>query len=184
MSTLPRSVLLTYDDLREMPDDRNRYELFEGELQVTPAPGLPHQRAAFRLAVQLTGYVDRHALGEIFMAPCDVVLSETNVIQPDVLFVARASRARLLDTHIKGPPDLAVEVVSPSTALRDQGAKLKLYAQYGVPNYWIVDPLKRAIRALALHEGEYREVAAARGEEPFSAPPFPELTFPLSELWR
>ena len=85
---------------------------------------------------------------------------------------------------IRGAPDLVVEILSPSTARRDREAKMKLYAQYGVSNYWLINPDTREVVAYALQDGDYRQTALARDDEAFSAPPFPDLAIPLGKLWR
>ena len=183
MISRTHGVVLTYDDLLHMPDDRNRYELFEGVLEVTPAPGTGHQIAVLNLAVLLAGHVRRRRLGKVFVAPCDVLLSNTSVVEPDLFFVAREGRAAILPRYVQGPPDLVVEVLSPSTAQRDQGAKRQLYAAFGVPHYWVLDPQARQVTAYVLESGEYRQTAVARGDEQLAAPPFPDLVIPLAELW-
>jgi Uma2 family endonuclease len=183
MTAGAHGVVLTYDDLRQMPEDGRRYEIMEGVLQVSPSPGTAHQRATTRLAWFLHGHTSERGLGEVFVAPCDVVLSQTSVVEPDLLFVAVGGRAIIRPAYVEGPPDLVVEVLSPSTAARDLGAKRQLYATFGVPFYWIVDPITRTIAAHALQDGEYREIARAQGDATFSAPPFLDLAIPLSALW-
>src|SRR3954468_16694708 len=156
MTAETHGAVLTYDDLKQMPDDRNRYEIIEGVLHVTPAPNAGHQRAVLRLARPLDEHVTVNGLGEVFIAPFDVKLDEKSVVQPDVLFVARNGRAVNLGSHIVGPPDLVIEVLSPSTTGRDMRTKWQLYAAHGVPHYWYVDTDARQITALALRDGEYR----------------------------
>ena len=183
MATQRERAGLTYDDYRQLPDDRNRYELFEGELQVTPAPGTIHQIVVSKLFLALGPHVRRRRLGLVLVAPCDVLLSATTVVQPDLLFVAGERREIVLPAYVKGPPDLVVEVVSPLTARRDFGEKRELYARFGVPFYWLVDPQSLEANADALQDGVYRRVASARADETFSAPPFPELRRRLGEVW-
>jgi Uma2 family endonuclease len=176
-------VVWTYADYCELPDDRNRYEILEGELVVNPAPNTGHQRAVGGLYLFLRNHVRRSRLGEVFLAPYDVLLSDTTVVQPDLLFVARERLAIVLPAHVVGPPDLVIEVLSPSTANRDQGLKRDLYARFGVPHYWLADPVGRELAGFDLHGGTYRQVAAARDEELFTASPFPDLQIPLAEVW-
>jgi Uma2 family endonuclease len=131
--------LYTVDDVRALPDDGNRYETIAGELFVTPAPTLRHQRVLARLHLLLGAYVERHGLGEVFFAPLDVVLGPMTLVEPDLLFVARDRSHVLTEREVAGAPDLAVEVVSPSTARTDRGRKRALYQDTHVREYWVVD---------------------------------------------
>lgn len=183
MAIQPEHVVLTYSDYLQLPSDRNRYELLQGELQVNPAPGTGHQTVVTNLAAILRDHVRPRHLGMVLVAPCDVLLTDITVVQPDVLFVSRERQAIVLSEHVRGAPDLVVEVLSPSTARADRHVKRQLYARYGVPHYWLLEPIQREAVAHSLVERIYQEIAAARGNETFAAPPFPELAIPLSELW-
>ena len=145
MATAPPAFKFTYEDYRTAPPDK-RYELLDGELLLTPAPNLRHQRLQLRLGTRLAHFIEERALGELFFAPCDVVLSDTDVVQPDLLFVSR-ERRRLLSSgdNVRGAPDLVVEILSPATADRDRGYKHALYAKHGVQEYWLVDPAAETI---------------------------------------
>ncbi len=138
-------VKFTYEDYRTAPPDR-RYELLGGDLVMNPAPDLRHQRVQLRLARRLAGFIEERGLGELFIAPCDVVLSDTEVVQPDLLFVSR-EREHLLTSgdNVRGAPDLVIEILSPATAGRDRGYKRALYASHGVAEYWLVDPVAETI---------------------------------------
>jgi Uma2 family endonuclease len=183
MATRPNRVIFTYEDLLQFPEDGKRYEILEGELTVTPAPGMGHQNVVMMLGTLINNHVLAHQLGRVYSAPTDVQFSDVSVVQPDLLFVSAEHQAIILLTHVRGAPDLVVEVLSPSTARRDREAKMKLYAQYEVPNYWLLDPVAREAVAYALQEGDYRQVALAHDDETFSAPPFPDLAIPLGMLW-
>ena len=140
MATTEPVVKFTYEDYRTAPPDR-RYELLDGDLVMVPAPNLKHQKVQFRLGQKLGQFILDHELGEFFFAPCDVVLSDTDVVQPDLLFVSR-EREHLLSggENVRGAPDLVVEILSPATADRDRGYKRALYGRHGVMEYWLVDP--------------------------------------------
>jgi Uma2 family endonuclease len=125
----------------------------------------------------------QHRLGTVLVAPCDVLLSESTTLQPDLLFVARAREAIIQPAYVQGAPDLVVEVLSPTTAQRDRGAKRQLYAQFGVPSLWLADATERVMAAFVLEAGEYRQVALVRGDDDFSAPPFAELVIHLADVW-
>jgi Uma2 family endonuclease len=173
-SALPRSRPLTYDDLEQMPDDGHRYELIDGSLVVTPAPSAMHQRAVKRLLLLLD-----HAAPpdlEVFVAPFDVVLSVSTVMQPDVL-VAR--RADLTEKNLPAAPALAVEVLSPSTRRIDLGTKRLAFESAGVPSYWVVDPAEPSLTVFELDGGTYREVARVTGHEAYTARrPFAAVVVP------
>ena len=154
MVTAQRVFKFTYEDYRTAPPDK-RYELLDGDLVMTPAPNLKHQRVQVRLGERLARFVREHALGEFFFAPCDVVLSDTDVVQPDLLFVSK-ERAHLLSggDNVQGAPDLVVEILSPATAERDRGYKRALYAKHGVAEYWLVDPASETVWVHRLQDGE------------------------------
>ena len=148
MATVQPVFKFTYEDYRTAPSDK-RYELLDGDLVMTPSPNLKHQRVQLRLGRRLARFIEERALGEIFIAPCDVVLSDTDVVQPDLLFVSR-ERGHLLSggDNVRGAPDLVIEILSPATAERDWGYKRALYARHGVAEYWVVDP---AVKTIWIH---------------------------------
>jgi Uma2 family endonuclease len=183
MEDMSTRVVLTYRDYEALPADGRRYELHDGELQVTPAPGLLHQRLVGRIFVLLVQHVEQLGLGEVLVSPLDCILSDTTVVQPDVVYLEAARSSRASVRGIEGPPTLAVEIVSPSTARIDRGAKLQLYARHGIPHYWIVDPEARSVEAYVLTEGVFRIAGRLAGADRGSLPPFPGLTIALSTLW-
>jgi Uma2 family endonuclease len=174
---------LTYEDYAALPEDGNRYELFDGELVVSPAPRPRHQGASLALASCLLGHVRANGLGNVYTAPIDVILSPTTVLQPDVVFVATARQAIITERAIEGPPDLVVEILSPRTARRDRGAKAKLYARFGIANYWVLDPGTRTFEAFVLDGRKYRLAASATDVARIAAPPFAELDVDLASIW-
>ncbi len=145
---------LTYADYLRTSDDE-RYELLNGELVMPPAPLTGHQMISMALASRLYLYVNERGLGTVVAAPTDVVLSDTDVVQPDVLFVSSQRSQIVTRENVRGAPDLVVEILSPATAERDQTVKLGLYAQHGVIEYWIVDPDAKTIRVLLRGEGRF-----------------------------
>jgi Uma2 family endonuclease len=179
---MPTRALLTYSDYAALPDDGRRYELHQGELSVTPAPGVRHQRVILPLGSQLYEHVRARGLGEVLVAPTDCILSNVTVVQPDILYVATDRQAITSERGIEGAPTLVVEVLSPSTARLDRDRKMKLYAEHGVPYYWIVDPETRSIEAFALAGGEYA-LAARLTSEPAALPPFSDLTLDPASIW-
>lgn len=166
-----------------LPDDGRRYEIHEGELSVTPAPGIPHQLVIWNLYLLLRPHVDARALGTILLSPVDVILATTTVVQPDLVYVETARASLITRRGIEGSPSLAVEVISPSTPAIDRNTKLQLYARHRVPHYWIVDPEGRAIDAYELVDDGYRLVIRAAGAGALVLPPFPDLQFVPESLW-
>lgn len=177
-----RAGALTYRDLWHAPDDGNRWEIIGGEVFVTPAPFVPHQQVVFNLASVLRTHVRAHRLGQVLIAPVAVVLERPSGVQPDVVFVSRARRAIVQEKGIFGAPDLIVEVTSPSTASRDRGMKLDLYARTGVPYYWLVDPKRGTLRALRLAAERYQIEAEIARSGRFVPALFPRLTVRMREV--
>jgi Uma2 family endonuclease len=137
---------LTYDDLLLLPDDGRRHEIIDGVHYVTPSPSLSHQELVGRLYLSLGGFVeDRPDRGRVILAPFDVVFSFHDVVEPDLVFVSSDQIEILTEKNIRGTPALVIEVLSPSTRRRDQGIKLRLYERTGVREYWLIDPVGRAV---------------------------------------
>jgi Uma2 family endonuclease len=148
------AVKLTYDDFVRFPDDGQRHELIEGEHVVTPSPNTRHQRIAGTLHALIWNYLEVHPIGEVFIAPFDVVMSEFNVVEPDVLYLSNErAAAALTEAHVRGVPELVVEVMSKSTRRRDETAKRALYERMGVTEYWVVDPRGDTVR-VHRHDGQ------------------------------
>lgn len=159
---LPFGRPLTVDDLPDLPDDGHRYELLDGTLLVSPAPGFAHQSTLLRLAVQLVDSCPGHL--QVMMAPFAVQFSPSTELQPDVL-VAPLSAFTLKNLPVA--PLLAVEIKAPSTATIDRTLKRAAYAALGVPNYWLVDPDpdEPALAVLRLEGAEYVGVHTVRGDD-------------------
>ena len=190
---------LTYDDYVRLPDDGKRYEIIDGELEVSPAPAPRHQRVSGNLLVVLHGYVQAHGLGQIYCAPIDVILARNSVVQPDLVFVAAGRTSIITERAIEGPPDLAVEILSPWSDERDRVTKADLYARYGVRHHWIVDPVARTLKMYEPKRGasrpvqrprggtrrgaKYRLVATHKGATVAYASLFPNLEIDLRRVW-
>jgi Uma2 family endonuclease len=151
----PRSGLGPYReaDYLGLPDDP-RCELLYGRLLVTPAPTARHQRVVVKILRILADCADRHG-DQVLVSPIDVVLADHSVVQPDVIYVT-AARSSIVRDRVEGAPDLVVEVLSPSTARRDLGEKLRLYAEAGVAEYWIIDPGLRTFEFLESAQDAFR----------------------------
>lgn len=159
MSILTRP--LTYDDLCQMPDHGHRYEIIDGELLVSSSPARRHQKLAFRLALLLGNLVEANGTGEVYFAPVDLRLTPHEVVQPDLLFI-RADRLDIYHARgiVEGPPDLVIEILSPTNRMVDQVRKAALYARSGVPEYWIVDPDGIDLIVQRLVNGQYERIAS------------------------
>jgi Uma2 family endonuclease len=176
-------IVLTYEDYVLLPNDRNRYEILDGELTVTPAPSTKHQTASGNLFVLLTHYIKDRDLGQLFHAPIDLILESTSVLQPDLLFVSKARRSIITEKAIEGVPDLVIEILSPGTSRIDRVTKAQIYARHGVPAYWIVDPDQEAIENYLLETDGYRRAATLQGKTPIAVPPFTELEIAAGEVF-
>ena len=153
MVTIPK---LTYQDYVSMEGDE-RYELHDGELILVGSPNTDHQIASLELATQMNIFVKENNLGRVFSAPYDVLFSDTDVVQPDILFVSKEREYVITPANIQGAPDLIVEILSPSSSRRDWRYKRELYASHGVREYWIVDPTNRIVWVMMLRDGALKE---------------------------
>jgi|KBSSwiStaDraftv2_1062776.scaffolds.fasta_scaffold50139_6 Uma2 family endonuclease len=186
-STRDSGAKLTYDDLVAMPDDGLRRELIDGELYVTPSPNHRHQSIVLNLAFHIKAHLREHRIGRVFVAPLDVLFSQVDVVEPDVLFVRRQRESEVLaENYLVGAPDLVVEVGSPSTRRTDERAKQRLYERFAVAEYWIVDPDLDAIKVFRLVESRYERVAELSLEagDVLTTPLLPGLELPLAEIFE
>lgn len=175
----------TVSDYMELETEDHRHELVRGRLVVTPSPTYEHQSILSDLAWQITTHVKSNDLGDCVQAPCDVVLSDETVLQPDFLFIASDRVDELREGHaLAGAPDLVVEVLSPETARRDRTEKRELYAEAGVPWMVLVDPEERTAEVFELaDDGRYSLDTSAGGDDVLTIGRFPELEVELDEIW-
>lgn len=179
-------VRLTYDDFVHFPDDGMRHELIDGEHYVTPAPNVKHQIVAGNIFGHIWSFLKGHkGVGRVFIAPFDVVFSDFDVVEPDVLFVCSVRLPDVMtDENLRGAPDLVVEIGSPSTRRRDEKIKLRLYERSGVSEYWVVDPDLDAVKVYRLAEGRYgapRELALENNDG-LTTPLLPGLQLALRSV--
>lgn len=176
----------TYEDYLKLPEVAGcRFAILEGILVKEPSPSLHHQRVSRELGRQLMAFFDQYdPEGEFFFAPLDVTLSDSNVLQPDLIFVSGARKDILLKERINGPCDLVVEIMSPANRRKDRLQKLEIYRKGGIPHYWLVDPEENTLEAFLLSNGNYALVAAAGPEGNFSHPHFPGLVLDLERVFR
>jgi Uma2 family endonuclease len=180
-------VRLTYDDFVHFPDDGQRHELIDGEHYVTPSPNTKHQRVLGHLHRLIGNYLDNHPLGEVFLAPFDVVFTDFDVVEPDLVYMSRDRAAKILtEKHVRGTPELVVEIGSPGTRKRDETIKRHLYERAGVSEYWFVDPEVDVIRVYRLEAGRFAKVTELSREagDVVTTPLLPGLDLPLTRIFR
>lgn len=145
-----------YEDYLNLPDDGYRYEIIEGILYMTNAPDFDHQYTVMEIAFHLKSFVNQNQLGYVLTAPFEIHLAEkTRPVQPDVVFIGAERGLVRGAKYFEGPPDLVVEVLSPSTRRLDQFAKFGAYEKAKVPEYWIVDPKTWLVQLYTLEQQEY-----------------------------
>lgn len=181
-----RSVKLTYDDFLLFPDDGKRHELIDGEHYVTPSPNIRHQRISGRLYLLIGSWLEANPTGQLFYAPLDVVFSNFDVVEPDLLYMSNArAEAIVTEKHVAGVPELVVEIGSKGTRKRDETVKRRLYERVGVDEYWIVDPAIDTIRVFRRSSGAFGrplELSAEAGDS-LETPLLPGLTIPLARIF-
>ncbi|MBI1982887.1 MAG: Uma2 family endonuclease [Acidobacteria bacterium] len=177
------STKFTHADLLALPEDNKRREIIDGDLFVTPTPRIRHQRIVQKLARAFERYLEQNPLGELFYTPVDIIFSDLDVLEPDLFFVSNEKRDILQD-WVRGVPDLVVEILSPTTAARDRGIKLKAYARFGVREYWIVDPEAQAIELYRLAPEGYELTRTFRHEEELSSPLLPGFALPVGSIFQ
>jgi Uma2 family endonuclease len=179
---LPRRM--TYAELLKMPEDGPRIELYDGEVWEMPSATVVHQQVALNTAFVFREY-ERRAGGRVAIAPLDVIFSELNVVQPDVLyFVPERVHLLMADKRPRHRPDVVVEILSPTTESNDKGRKLRMFARYEVPEYWMIDSDERAIEIRSLRGDFYTVSVKASGDDVVTSPLLPDLSFSLSRLFE
>ncbi|MEO6437004.1 MAG: Uma2 family endonuclease [Tepidisphaeraceae bacterium] len=160
-----------------------RLELVDGEVAVSPSPIPAHGYVVVQLMTRLALHAKQHDLGRIY-PDIDTIFGEHDVRRPDILYFSKARLHLIGKKAMEGPPDLCVEVISPSSGTIDRRDKFKQYAAGGVAFYWIVDPKRKTLEAFALENGEYKDVGKGGGEDVVTAPPVPDLSIPLGDVWQ
>jgi Uma2 family endonuclease len=174
---------VTFAELQQWPDDGRRYELYDGEVIVVPSPFPRHQRVASHVGVVIEEYERTHG-GTTFIIPIDIVFTEYDVVQPDVVYFRQERRHLIRDWEVtRAAPDLAVEVLSRSTEARDRGRKMQLFAKFGVPEYWIVDPVNNTLEIYVLRDAAYARVASHGEDDIVTSPTLPSLSFAAERVF-
>ena len=170
------------EDWLELPDDSALREIVGGELFVAPLPTTRHQRIASNLLFELFSHLRETKRGEVLAAPTGVRLSDLDVVEPDLLVVLIEHAYRVEDAYVVGPPDLVVEILSPGTAGRDLRVKRDLYERSGVPEYWIVDPLRGEVEVLRLEGGAYGRFGLFTRADTLRSAVLPNLALALASV--
>jgi Uma2 family endonuclease len=173
---------VSFADLERWPEDGRRYELYDGEVYVVPSPIPLHQMVSAHLYLALQEYTRAHG-GVVLYAPLDIVLTDFDVVQPDLLLFTR-DRQHLIDprTVTRHAPDLAIEILSPSTAANDRGRKMQVLARYGVREYWLVDPDATTIEVYWLTGARFALASTAGPFDRVQSPLLPDLSLVPRDL--
>ena len=183
MLQVPRRPL-TVAHYRSVPEGGPRYQLINGDLIVAPAPNRLHQKVSRNLQYQISHYLEGNPIGELYDAPFDVQLSNIDVFQPDLVYVSRAHASILTAQGMNGAPDLVIEILSPSTAEHDLGAKREIYARTGVSELWIVDPVIRRLQRYLLQKDPERPSETYSEQAKVSTPLWPGLEIDLDRAFN
>ena len=176
--------LVTVADYRAMPEGPPYYQLIEGELIMAPSPSSFHQDVVGNIYFLLRHHVMKHRLGKVCIAPLDVYLAETSVVQPDVFFLTNASLPLLESDGVHGAPDLVIEIVSPSNGWLDNKRKRPIYAQCGVKELWLVDPAMELIHRYDFTIDVAKPVRIVDSEESFETPLVPGLMINAVDVFQ
>jgi len=177
---------LTYDDFVLFPDDGKRHEVIDGEHYVTPSPNTKHQQVSLNLILEIGGWLKGHPIGRVFHAPYDVVLSLFDVVEPDFVYLSNDRAAEVMTPqHLRGAPELIVEIGSPGTRTRDETIKRRLYERAGVREYWCVDPELDVVRVYRRDGDRFaRPIELSReAGDTVTTPLLPGLTLPLDRIF-
>ena len=183
MVTAGVNIKFTYEDYCNAPEDK-RYELHDGDLVVVPAPKEQHQDVVGLIFIALSLFVREGKLGRVYIAPFDILFSNTDVVQPDVIFVSTERLGIITPDNIQGAPDLVIEVLSPSTAHRDRTFKRALYARHGVGEFWMVDTDARTIEVLLLGAEDYETVGVFGAGQTLTSPTLTDFILNIDDLFQ
>jgi Uma2 family endonuclease len=173
---------VSYADLERWPEDGRRYELYNGEVFEIPSPILLHQFVLGRLYLALSAYVQAHG-GSVFLSPLDIVLTDYDVVQPDVLlFMPEREHLLHMRKVTRHAPDLAIEILSPGTERNDRGRKLRLFEQHRLREYWLVDADGPSIEVYRLVGNRLSLAGKADAAQPIESGLLPDLTLRPSDL--
>jgi Uma2 family endonuclease len=177
------NVQVSYQDYQLLPKD-TRYEILDGNLCMVSSPNTKHQRVSKKLLIALARQVEERNLGEVFVAPYDVIFSEDNIVQPDIFFIAGGRVGLVGELNLQGAPDLVIEILSAGSRKKDLETKKKIYARFGVGEYWIVNPETETIEVQIWSEIGYLRYAAHAKSGCLSSPLLPSVKIRLQDIFR
>ncbi|MDI6780616.1 MAG: Uma2 family endonuclease [bacterium] len=180
-----KEVKFTYDDYSvwDIGSDK-RYELIGGEFFMAPAPNMWHQSISIDIEFRIKQLLEKTKSGKVYDAPCDVVLSNEDVVQPDIIFISKENIHIITQDNIKGSPDLLIEIISKNSAQRDRIIKRRLYEKYGVHEYWLVDMDKKEIEVLVLSRGTYETYGVFQSQDTLSSVVLEGFHFKVEEVFE
>jgi Uma2 family endonuclease len=179
------STKWTYEDLLLLPEDGLRHEIIDGEHYVNASPVTRHQRVSYRLVLAIGIYLEQHPIGELFFAPLDIIFTRYDVVEPDLLYISNERREIITTKNIQGSPDLLIEILSQSNKKYDEVTKHALYERTGVGEYWIVDPVRNAVRVFRRNAaGRYERAAELSADDTLTSPLFPTLEIQLERIFN
>ncbi|MFC3802988.1 Uma2 family endonuclease [Cohnella sp. GCM10012308] len=176
-----REQIVTYEIYADMPDDGNRYEIFDGKLELMSGPNIFHQAISGKLHLLLQSCTSDYI---VLYSPLDVILSKTNVMQPDLVLVSKDRWDIVSKRGVEGAPDLAVEILAPGSRKRDRVRKHAVYEKHGVSECWIVDPTARTLEQFLLVDGRYRVGELFEEQDRVVSERFPCVSFAVDELFK
>lgn len=176
-------VKFAYAEYSALPETGPRYQLIEGELVMSPSPNLRHQTVVARIFVALFNFVEPRRLGIVRASPLDVILSQEDVLHPDIVYVSNERRMILMTEGLRGGPDLCVEVLSDRTQAIDRGMKRILYARHGVTEYWIVDPETNTVEVYRLQENPSVSARTLTSSDILATPLLPDFSLTLDGVF-
>ncbi len=177
------STKFTHADLLVMLDDLKRRKIIDGDMFTTPSPTCRHQIISGNIFFAFWKYLDTRAIGETAFAPLDVILSDYDVVENDLLFILNEHR-NIIQDWIRGAPDLVIEILSPITEATDRGVKLKVYARFGIPEYWIVDPEQRAVEVYRLAQQASGPSQVLHEQETLTSPLLPGFVLEVGTIFQ
>jgi Uma2 family endonuclease len=174
---------LTVRDYLEMPEGGPRYQLVDGDLHMAPAPNSFHQDVSRNIEFIIVAYLENNPIGKVYDAPFDVFLTETNVFQPDLLFISKQNLRIVEEDGAHGAPDLVIEILSPSSSQLDLGSKKRVYARCGVLEMWTVDPQARKVVVYDLRKSETEPAHNWLESDEFECKLLPGLKFKVAKFF-
>jgi Uma2 family endonuclease len=176
----------TYEDYLRLPDDGRRYEVLRGVLYVSAAPNPLHQFALRNLVRRLSVFLEGHPVGEFYLPPTDLILPHglTAPVQPDLFYISGEWKGTVTSRTMEGVPDLVAEILSPSTRRIDRKDKFDAYAEAGVREYWLADPLARSMEVFVLRDGAYALLKKFERGERLRSEVIPGFEPPLDKIFK